>query len=236
MTQDLHLSVPYLAIGGIKALPEGRPTGIYKSPLSGPAAIGPEGLQGDAQADRRVHGGPEKAVHLYPADHYAKLAARFPEAAASLVVGSLGENLSVPGVSEADVCIGDVFAFGSARLQVSQPRSPCWKIDSRHVQEGMAAFIADTGITGWYFRVLEPGQAAPGDSLDLLLRNPDPVSLAEIWRGWQEHRPPPERLARWASTPGLTPDWRRRLEQRLAWLQANSGPAAGKTWHPRPQD
>lgn len=233
MTPTLHLPVSYLAIGGIGALPEGRPTAIYKAPVEAPVDIGPEGLAGDAQADRRVHGGPEKAVHLYPADHYPKLAAAFPEAAGTLVVGSLGENLSVTGVSEADICIGDVFAFGGARLQVSQPRSPCWKIDSRHGQDGMAAFIAEHGLTGWYFRVLQSGRAAPGDGLELLERNPEPLTLAEMWRGWQAHRPDPAALARWAATPGLTPDWRRRLEQRVVWLQAHATPEPAKTWHPR---
>jgi MOSC domain-containing protein YiiM len=225
--------VPYLAVGGIGALPEGRPTAIYKAPLPGPVVIGREGLAGDAQADRRVHGGPEKAVHLYPAGHYQRLAAAFPEAAATLLIGSLGENLSAP-VDENQVCIGDIFAFGSARLQLSQPRSPCWKIDARHGQDGIAAFIAEQGLTGWYFRVLTPGTAAAGDQLRLQERNPDPISLAEFWRGSQEHRPSTVALQRWAATPGLTPAWRERLLARLAWLAAHQDPAPAKAWHPRP--
>jgi hypothetical protein len=86
-----------LFTGGIQPLPEsGRPTGMYKTRVDAPIALGTEGFAGDQQADRRVHGGPDKAVHLYPARHYARLAARFPEAAAQLVPGALGENLSTP--------------------------------------------------------------------------------------------------------------------------------------------
>ncbi len=231
----MSLIVTRLAVGPVGALPEGRPTAIYKEAVSGPLAIGPEGLAGDAQADRRVHGGPDKAIHLYPADHYPRLAAAFPEAAATLVAGSLGENLSVAGVTEADACIGDIYAFGSARLQISQPRAPCWKIDSRHGVDGMAQLIAEQGITGWYFRVLENGQAQVGDTLALLQRNPDPISIASLWQGWQEHRPPLELLDRLAATPGLTADWARRLKQRADWLRANpQTPAANATtWHPR---
>jgi len=228
-----HL-VTYLAAGPVGALPEGRPTAIYKHPVNGPVHIGTLGLAGDAQADRRVHGGPDKAVHLYPADHYARLAARFPDVAATLVVGSLGENLSVAGIDEGEVCVGDIYAFGSARLQISQPRSPCWKIDSRHGEEGIAVFIADQGLTGWYFRVLAEGSAQAGDKLSLIQRNPDPVSLRELWQGWQEHRPPAAKLDRLASTPGLTADWARRLQQRADWLRANpeQSPSPAKTWHP----
>lgn len=230
----MPLIVTRLAAGPIRPLPDGRPSAIYKEPLAGPVAIGPLGLAGDVQADRRVHGGPEKAVHLYPSDHYPRLAAAFPEAAGSLVPGSLGENLAVAGVDEGQVCVGDVYAFGSALLQVSQPRSPCWKIDSRHDCEGLAAHIAENGLTGWYFRVLAAGTAAPGDALALRQRNPDPVSLAELWQHWKIHRPPLAVLERLAATPGLTPDWARRLRQRADWLRSNSPdlPKPG-LWHPR---
>src|SRR6185369_17782904 len=157
-----------LFIGGIRALPEsGRPSGIYKQAVSQALSIVIEGLVGDQQADRRVHGGPEKAVHLYPARHYARLAARFPEAAGQLLPGSMGENISTPDLDEGDVGIGDIWRLGSARLQVCQPRSPCWKIDERFASEGVAAFIAEERLTGWYWRVLTPGQVAPGDLLFL---------------------------------------------------------------------
>ena len=119
-------------IGGIRPLPDsGRPTGIYKQAVTAALELGPEGFTGDHQADRRVHGGPDKAVHLYPARHYGQLVQRFPEAAGQLVAGSLGENLSTADLDESDVRVGDIWRLGDARLQVCQPRSPCWKIDDR---------------------------------------------------------------------------------------------------------
>ena len=93
--------------------PDGTPTGIFKRPVAGPVTVGLEGLEGDRQADRRVHGGAEKAVHLYPATHYERLTATFPALADALVPGCMGENLSVAGWDEESVCIGDVFRIGN---------------------------------------------------------------------------------------------------------------------------
>jgi MOSC domain-containing protein YiiM len=204
--------------GGIRPLPpDNEPTGMYKAERPEPLWLGREGLAGDQQADRRVHGGPDKAVHLYPADHYRRLAEAFPTAA-PLVPGALGENLSTEGLVEAAVRIGDVFRLGDARLQVSQPRSPCWKIDRRLDTEGVAAFIAAQGLTGWYFRVLEEGQIASGDALRLEQPAGDSVSLAELWRLHMAHRPDPVVLAAAAAAPGLTAGWAKKLQERAAWL------------------
>ena len=163
------MAVVTLYTGGIRPLPpENQPTGMFKRERLEPVWLGIEGLAGDAQADRRVHGGPEKALHQYPVAHYARLAQAFPQAAALLVRGSIGENLSVDGWDEGNVCIGDVFRLGGARIQVSQPRSPCWKIDRRYGVSGMTQFIGEQGLTGWYFRVLEEGEVAPGCVFELL--------------------------------------------------------------------
>ena len=101
-----------------------------------------------------------------------------PGAATLLVRGSIGENLSVDGWDENNVCIGDIFRLGDARIQVSQPRSPCWKIDRRYGQDGMAKLIAAQGLTGWYFRVIEEGAVAPGCAFALLERGPGAGSVA----------------------------------------------------------
>lgn len=210
-----HIS---LFIGGIRPLPEsGRPSGIYKQAVNRTLSIGVEGLVGDQQADRRVHGGPEKAVHLYPARHYARLAARFPEAAGQLLPGSMGENISTPDLDESDVRIGDIWRLGSARLQVCQPRSPCWKIDERFACVGMAAFIAEERLTGWYWRVLTPGRVAPGDPL-LLEQPADGFTLAEAMLLWQAHRPPLADLEKLAASPGIAGQWKQKIENRAGWL------------------
>ncbi|HSG23030.1 MAG TPA: MOSC domain-containing protein [Azonexus sp.] len=225
-----------LFIGGIRPLPEsGRPTGIYKQPVTQRVAIGLEGFIGDKQADRRVHGGPEKAVHLYPARHYAKLAAQFPEAAAQLVPGSLGENISTPDLDENDVHIGDIYRLGTARLQVCQPRNPCWKIDERFAADGMAAFIAEHGLTGWYWRVVRPGEVSPEDELKLELAAPDVMTLAAAMQLWQTHRPQLAELEKLAATPGIASQWRQKIENRCQWLRQNIETPTPPAFHPKPE-
>ena len=212
-----------LFIGGIAPLPEsGRPTGMFKHPVRQAVQLDGEGFAGDQQADRRVHGGPEKAVHLYPAAHYARLAAKFPEAASELQPGSLGENISSPTLDETQVRVGDVFQLGDARLQLCQPRSPCWKIDDRFGCAGMAAYIAEQRLTGWYFRVLQPGTVAPEAGLDLVAAA-DAPTLAEAMALWAEHRPAPAALRKLAATPGIAAGWQRKIVDRLAWLEKQDG-------------
>lgn len=214
-----------LFIGGIRPLPEsGRPTGMYKQPVRTALDIGPEGFIGDQQADRRVHGGPDKAVHLYPSRHYATLAARFPQAAAQLVIGSLGENIATGDLDEGDVRVGDIWRLGSALLQVCQPRNPCWKIDERFACEGMAAFIAEQRLTGWYWRVLQPGTVAPGDSLELHQTAEGAFTLADAMVCWQAHRPVLGDLERLAAIPGIADHWKNKIVSRIDWLRRNTEP------------
>jgi MOSC domain-containing protein YiiM len=208
---------PY--VGGITTLPpEGQSTGIYKQAATTPLLLTREGFVGDRQADRRVHGGPEKAVHHYAAENYARLAEAFPEAAADLAPGSLGENIATHGWLEDEVCIGDMFRLGQALLQVSQPRSPCWKINHKFAQPGMSRFIADHGITGWYYRVLEEGMVSPGDAFDLLERPAPGITLTRLWRSNIAHRPATEELATLLAAPGLAPAWAAKLAERRDWL------------------
>lgn len=213
-----------LFMGGIRPLPpDNRPTGIFKQEVAMPVWLGREGLAGDAQADRRVHGGPWKALHQYPVEHYARLAARFPDAAALLAPGSIGENLSVPGWDESTVSIGDVFRLGDAVIQVSQPRSPCWKIDQRYGIEGMARFIDETGITGWYFSVVEEGEVEPGCPFERIDRKAPATTVAKLLSIWHEHRPDPAMLDALATTPGLSANWIAKLEERAARLKGLDG-------------
>jgi MOSC domain-containing protein YiiM len=209
-----------LFMGGIRPLPpDNKPTGIFKSEIVMPAWLGIEGLSGDAQADRRVHGGPDKALHQYAMAHYARLAAAFPDVKELLVPGSIGENLSVPSWDESNICIGDTFRLGDAIIQVSQPRAPCWKIDHRYGVEGMAKLIDDEGITGWYFRVIEEGSVEPGCPFELIDRMSPDVTLKELLATWRDHRPEPGQLERLAATPGLTENWIRKLLDRSERLR-----------------
>lgn len=199
---------------------DSRSSAIVKTAVAGRCRLTAQGLAGDTQADRRAHGGGGKALHQFPAEHYVRLAAAFP-AAQNLAPGGLGENISTHGLTEHDVCIGDIFRLGNARIQVSQPRTPCWKIDHRTACDGVAAFIAEHGLAGWYYRVLEAGEAGAGDRLEHLERPADAVTLAEFWRVLREPRPPLAALLRLAYASGLDPQWTGKLTQRAEWLRHN---------------
>lgn len=209
--------------GRVQRMPgDSRSTAIFKQPVDGEVDIGPLGLVGDEQADRRVHGGPDKAVHQFPAETYARLAMRFPDIAAQFVPGSLGENLSSRGADEAGVCIGDRYRLGSALIELSQPRQPCWKIDARHGHEGIAEWIAAQGCAGWYFRVLAPGRCAAGEAMQLVERPDGALPLVEFWRLIGTHRPSIEALRRLRETPGLAVGWHSRIDARIDWLRRNT--------------
>lgn len=141
-------------------------TGFIKTPQAGACWLGYEGFKGDEQADRRHHGGVDKAVCVYPAEHYLhwRTTLRLPE----LGYGAFGENLTTSGCTEAHVCIGDVFSLGEALVQVSQPRQPCWKLARRWRVKDLTAQVERNGFTGYYFRVLRHGWVKVGDQATLL--------------------------------------------------------------------
>jgi MOSC domain-containing protein YiiM len=209
--------------GGLENLePEGQRTGIYKRSNPGPARVELTGIVGDEHGDPRVHGGTQKAVHQYAPENYSRLVQAFPQCVQSLTPGSLGENISAHGMNEQNVHIGDVFQAGSAVLQVSQPRSPCWKINHRFGVERMSMFIAQARITGWYYRVLHPGRIQPGDPITRLERHTQRFSIEQFWQVQMSHRPSIDDLAELAAVPGLAPEWRQRLQHRAKWLRGQS--------------
>lgn len=154
--------------------PLGRNTdsAINKQPVSAPLHCGLEGLAGDQQQDRRHHGGLERALHYYPHEHYAYWdefwhALALPPSATPFVAGAFGENLSDSGLNEEQINIGDIFTLGEAVLQVSQPRSPCYKLNIRFGYPQMSLIMQTSGRTGWLFRVLQQGMVNPGDALKM---------------------------------------------------------------------
>lgn len=216
----LTSNIGHLFAGGMAYLePEGQRTGIFKKRISGQARVEVQGIVGDEHGDPRVHGGPEKAVHHYAAENYGRLAQAFPHSAQALVPGSLGENISALHLSEQNVHIGDVFQIGSALVQVSQPRSPCWKINHRFDAERMSMHIAQERITGWYYRVIQPGFIQTGDEIALLERQTDRFSIDQFWQVQLSHRPYIDDLLALIAIPGLAEDWKRRLSERVKWLQ-----------------
>lgn len=209
----------------------GSRSAIAKVPTSARLALVETGLRGDEQGDLRVHGGPDKAIHHYPYEHYRAWRGAIGGHALLAGPGAFGENLSTLGVTEADVCLGDQLLLGTARVEVSQSRQPCWKQSDRFGIADMARQMQDSGRTGWYYRVLEPGEVQAGDGL-ILLERPFPqwtlARLIEVL--YHQRHPPPSVLEALLGLP-LVPSWRRIFERRLAqgtiedWSPRLDGPA-----------
>ena len=147
-------------------------TGFFKTPVAGPVYVSMTNLDGDSQADLVNHGGVDKAVLAYSADHYPKWRSelQLPE----LPYGGFGENFTISGLSEELVCIGDMFRIGPVKVQVSQPRQPCWKLARRWRMHELTALVVRNGRTGWYFRVEEEGEVEAGMPVTLVNRpNPE---------------------------------------------------------------
>lgn len=207
---------PLVLAGAVAPLgADGRVSGIDKKPCPGPWRIGATGLAGDAQADLTHHGGPEKALHHYPLDHYAAWRAEIGAAAALDAPGAFGENLSTQGWTEDTVCVGDIVRFGAALLQVSQGRQPCWKLNRRFGVADMALRVQKSGRTGWYYRVLEEGAAAPGDALALVDRPCPDWKLSRVTRLLYRDTGDRAGLAAMAALEPLAEGWRRLARRRL---------------------
>jgi MOSC domain-containing protein YiiM len=173
------------------------------------------GLAGDEQADRRVHGGPDKAIYCYPVEHYASWRKVMPQHADLLVPGGLGENLTVEDLDEDGVAIGDVFRVGAVTLQVTQPRQPCFKLALRFADSDMVKAMVHSGFTGWYLRVLEPGLIEKGATIRFLDR-PNPAwSITRFNHLINQKSATIEELADIAELPGLALHWRKSFRAAL---------------------
>jgi MOSC domain-containing protein YiiM len=209
--------IDFVLAGAIEPLgPDGVPSGIGKRPMAGRVEIGVNGLSGDAQGDLKVHGGPEKAVHHYAFEHYARWAELIGENLRLNEVGAFGENLSSVGLTERDVAVGDTFRLGTSVLQVSQGRQPCWKLNVRFGVPDMAVQVQKTGMTGWYYRVLEPGTIEAGDELVLVDRLAPEWTLERLWRTLYIDTMNLDELAAMATLPFLPEKWRSYAQRRLA--------------------
>ena len=180
---------------------------IWKEPVAGPVRVAALGLEGDSVANTRVHGGPDQAVLMYAVSHYPRWCEEWGK---DLSSGAFGENLTVEGLTEDDVCIGDVLEIGEARLEVSQPRQPCSTLARRHQVRDMIAQVQRNGRSGWYLRVVHEGYLAAGQPITLL------------------DRPHPEWSIRRAAQVGLARKERRDDAAQLAACQALS--AGWRSW------
>jgi MOSC domain-containing protein YiiM len=187
-------------------------TAFFKSPVAGPVFAGRTNIVGDAQADLENHGGVDKAVLAYAASHYDLW--RRELARPELCFGGFGENLTIAGLTEESICIGDVWSLGEAMFQVSQPRQPCWKLARRWRITELAALVIANGRTGWYLRVLQAGWIEAGQDLTLIER-PHPNWTVARANEVMHHRKSDKALAReLTALPELSASWQASLRKR----------------------
>jgi len=194
---------------------------IDKAARPGPVWLGPTGFEGDEQKELEVHGGLDKAALHYDADHYAAWAAEFPAHAALFGPGGFGENLVSRGLDESTVCIGDRIRIGSALVEVSQPRQPCYKLNLRFEEPKLSAAAERNGRTGWYYRVLEPGAVAAGDPVEIVDRPHPDWTVRRIQHLIFDAVPDRDAIASAAELPELAAGLRAEFSRRLR-------PGAGK--------
>lgn len=201
----------------------GIDTAYRKQPVAGPVAVGTLGLDGDHQANRKYHGGPEKAVYGYPVSGYAAWRTEFPALADRFGPGAMGENLAVTGQNEACLCIGDIIRCGTAKLQIAQIRQPCSTLGAIFGSNRIVRAMTKSGRCGWYYRVIAPGMMAAGDCHDVIDRpNPDwPVRrLADIAAGRSGTIAALEAMT---VLPGLAAQWQQWAKDEIA-RQAHIAP------------
>lgn len=215
MGRDVVGTVGAVLTGRVKIFTEPRfATAIDKRERIGPVRVEISGLEDDEQADERMHGGPDKAVHVYAGEHYESWIAELGSLPVLAAPGAFGENLATSGLLESSVCLDDTIGIGTAVLQVSQSRQPCWKLNHRFGVSDMAKRVQDLSRTGWYCRVLQPGVVRAGDGIQLIARPYPEWSLARLigllYRARADHGDVEQALR----LP-LVPSWRRLFERRL---------------------
>ena len=191
-------------------------TGIFKEPVEGRTTLHRLNLDGDRQVDLTVHGGPDKAVYAYPAEHYAHWRQELP--GMELPWGTFGENFSTEGLLEDSVNIGDRFRIGTAEIQVTQPRVPCYKLSSKFRRDDMIKRFLASQRSGFYLRVLQEGEVAPGDPFELTSRDANNVTVAYINRLRMQEDASPDVLQRIIELEALSGSWREYFQKRQAKL------------------
>jgi MOSC domain-containing protein YiiM len=188
-------------------------TGIYKAPVSGPVEVRRLNLAGDRQADLSVHGGPDKAVYVYPSEHYPYWREELP--GVPLPWGVFGENLAVKGLIETDIRVGDVLRIGTAEFVVTQPRLPCYKLNARFQRQDMVRRFLRSGRTGFYLRVIKEGSLAAGDTIELVPTDRSAIGVTEVVTLYTIRNGGGELLQRALETPALPASWRDYFRERL---------------------
>ena len=211
------MKVAALMTGRSALLPGGKRSAIGKHPVLGPVRIGKLGLDGDMQFDKRHHGGPEMAVHLYPLAHHAFWRERLGDHPLLGDPGAFGGNIAIEALDETQVRIGERFRLGGALLEISQPRMTCATIERRFQRKGMVAAILESGRCGWYFRVIEEGEAMAGDVLEPVAGSGSPFSVRAAFMALADPSGPVDAdlVTQLAETEALSAEWRAKADTKI---------------------
>jgi MOSC domain-containing protein YiiM len=190
-----------ITLGGRKVM-----TGIYKEPASGPLRVCRHSLDGDVQADLKVHGGEFKAVYAYPFEHYSFWEQKLGQD--GFAPGTFGENLTTSGVTEETICCGDVLRIGSTILQVTHPRTPCTKLAFKFDRPQIIKEFLFSGRSGFYLRVIQEGQLSAGDSIEIIQQDPNQVTVRELLGLTDLNEGNPELANRALRIDALPQNWR----------------------------
>lgn len=191
-------------------------TGIFKEPIAGRVMLRTLNLDGDRQADLSVHGGPEKAIYVYPSEHYAFWKHELPEM--ELSWGMFGENFTTTGLLETEINIGDSFRIGSAEVMVTQPRMPCYKLGIRFGRTDIIKRFLVSERTGFYLSVLKEGEVGAGDELELVEKNASGVRVVDVTRLYSSDKRNVDLLRQAIATQALPENWRNYFHKHLEKL------------------
>jgi MOSC domain-containing protein YiiM len=192
-------------------------TGIFKTPVNGRVQVRTLNLAGDRQADLSVHGGPDKAIYVYPSEHYDYWRSEFPNM--ELPWGMFGENLTTTGLLEGAVNVGDTFRIGSAVAMVTQPRVPCYKLAAKFGREDIVKRFLASGRSGFYLKVVQEGEVGAGDAIELMSRDGHAVTVAEVANLYRDGTDQVRLLQRVVQVEALPENWRDHFQQQIDQLQ-----------------
>ena len=206
---SLNVSLPRL----VEHNGEPVATGIFKEPVAGPVMLRTLNLDGDRQADLSVHGGVNKAVYAYPSEHYQFWRKELPEM--KLPYAMFGENFTTEGLFEDAINIGDRFRAGEAELIVTQPRLPCYKLGIKFGRSDIIRRFLRSRLTGFYFAVLKEGTVEAGDEIELISRDPNDVTIADIVRVYAFEKDDVDTMRRAMKVEALPESWRDYFQERI---------------------
>lgn len=219
--EEVNAAVLAINVGQPQLLPGQKQevwSSIVKQPVAAPVFLSFTGLTGDAQADLVNHGGPDKALCVYD---YSRYEAIEQQMSRKLQWGAFGENLTVAGCTEETVRIGDVFEFGDAQVQVSQPRQPCFKLSARYNYKELPLYFQESGHTGFYFRVLKEGEVGPASRFRKIRTDDSSMTILEANRIMYQEKQNVEGMRALLALPALADSWRQTLLKRLNKLESN---------------